>query len=77
MMRCSWCLAALLCVPAAAYCQDEQPDPAVESVRKVGAQVLELAQDDPRLDVAFHLSNTELTAERWGRSQASKTGWFT
>ncbi len=67
MMRPFRC-AALLCVlsyaPAAAFSQESESDPAVDAVRQTGAQVLELAQNDPRLDVAYHLNSLELTPER-------------
>lgn len=43
--------------------QDPNDVAAVEAVRSAGGQVLEIAQNDPRLDVAFHLSNVELTPE--------------
>lgn len=65
MMRLSYFAAfALLVSPATVLAQEAQDTAAVDAVRKAGAQVLELAQGDPRLDVAFHLSNVELTADR-------------
>lgn len=48
---------------SSANAQDPSDAAAVEAVRKTGGQVLEIAQNDPRLDVAFHLSNVELTPE--------------
>jgi hypothetical protein len=55
-------LVALLVV-APGQAQDTNDAAAVEAVRRTGGQVLEIAQNDPRLDVAFHLSNVELTPE--------------
>jgi hypothetical protein len=53
--------AALFTAPALS---DEPADQAaVQSVRQTGGQVLEIAQNDPRLDVAYHLSNVELTPD--------------
>ena len=34
---------------------------AIAAIRASGGQVIAVAQNDPRLDVAFHLSNTQLT----------------
>jgi hypothetical protein len=55
-------LVALVTV-APGNAQDPNDAAAVEAVRRAGGQVLEIAQNDPRLDVAFHLSNVELTPE--------------
>ena len=38
---------------------------AVAKVRSLGGQVLELAQNDPRLDVSFHLGDVTLTPEHF------------
>jgi hypothetical protein len=54
---------AALLAGAPAGAQDANDAAAVEAVRRTGGQVLEIAQNDPRLDVAFHLSNVELTPE--------------
>jgi hypothetical protein len=41
-----------------------QPDPAVvEALRAAGGNVLEIAQNDPRLDVSLHLADQEITDE--------------
>ncbi len=45
------------------FSQEAADKAALDAVRKTGGQVLEVAQNDPRLDVAFHLSNVELTPE--------------
>lgn len=37
---------------------------AIAEIRKAGGQVLELAQNDPRLDVAFHLADGKITDEQ-------------
>ncbi|HEX6987706.1 MAG TPA: hypothetical protein VF170_20165 [Planctomycetaceae bacterium] len=55
--------AALLALPAVTSSQEPQDAAAIQAIRQSGGQVLELAQNDPRLDVAFHLSNVELTPE--------------
>jgi hypothetical protein len=36
---------------------------AIAAIRAAGGQVLEIAQNDPRLDVAFHLASEEITDE--------------
>lgn len=36
---------------------------AIAAIRAAGGQVLEIAQNDPRLDVAFHLASDEITDE--------------
>ena len=49
---------------------DDKPVPteaekgAVAEIRKSGGQVMELAQNDPRLDVAFHLADGKITDEQ-------------
>ena len=62
--------------PVAAFPQDPPKDPqqdaAIQAVRGAGGQVLELAQNDPRLDVAFHLSNVQLTPEHLKPLEAIK-----
>ena len=65
--------AALLCGPAALFAQEPQDAAAVQAVRQAGGQVLELAQNDPRLDVAFHLSGTKLTPEVFGTLAGIRT----
>ena len=58
---------------APAMAQDEKKsDPAVAAIRQTGAQVLTLAQDDDRLDVAYHLGNVALTPEILGKLAAVK-----
>lgn len=64
-LRASFFLLAGLCL-SPAIAQDSEADPAVDAVRQSGAQLLELAQDDDRLDVAYHLSTVELTPEKLG-----------
>jgi hypothetical protein len=64
--------ACCLASPVLLHAQESQPDPAVEAIRAAGGQVLELAQDDPRLDAAFHLSHVELTAEKLKTLEAVK-----
>lgn len=63
MTRIAVSLAAVLVLPGALAAQAPQEDAALQAVRQSGGQVLELAQNDPRLDVAFHLGNVELTPE--------------
>lgn len=63
MMRFAPVAALLLFAPAALLAQNPQDDAAIAAVRKSGGQVLEVAQNDPHLDVAFHLSNVQLTPE--------------
>lgn len=64
---CAWTMASL-CLVGSALAQDgeNKPDPAVTAVRQTGALVLRLAQDEDRLDVAYHLGKTELTPEILG-----------
>ena len=59
-------VAACLMAGPSVVAQDskQQDQAAVQAVRQAGGQVLELAQNDPRLDVTFHLSNVELTADK-------------
>lgn len=63
MTRIALSLAAVLLLPAALPAQNPQEDAAIKAIRDSGGQVLELAQNDPHLDVAFHLSNVQLTPE--------------
>ena len=63
MTRIALACAAALALPGALFAQNPQEDAALQAVRQSGGQVLELAQNDPRLDVAYHLSNVELTAD--------------
>lgn len=66
MIRFAGCLSVvvgILFATAPADAQDSPDAAAVEAVRQTGGQVLEIAQNDPRLDVAFHLSNVKLTPE--------------
>ena len=62
MTRIAAAFAACLIIPATLSAQEGQ-EAAIQAVRQSGGQVLELAQNDPRLDVAFHLSNVELTPD--------------
>uniref|UniRef100_A0A7C4LML9 Leucine-rich repeat domain-containing protein n=1 Tax=Schlesneria paludicola TaxID=360056 RepID=A0A7C4LML9_9PLAN len=57
-------------VTGAVFAQDkpaEKPQPteaqkqAIAQIKKLGGLVLELAQNDPRLDVAFHLADVKIT----------------
>jgi len=72
MTRIAAAFAACLFVPAALAAQNPQEDAAIQAVRQSGGQVLELAQNDPRLDVAFHLSNVELTPDHLKPLEAIK-----
>ena len=63
MTRIAASLAAALLFPALLIAQNPQEDAALQAVRQAGGQALELAQNDPRLDVAFHLSNAQLTPD--------------
>jgi Leucine-rich repeat (LRR) protein len=63
-----WTVMAAICVSMAAA--QEKPAPteaeknAMTEVRKSGGQVMELAQNDARLDVAFHLADGKITDEQ-------------
>lgn len=59
----SWSVVLGFAFSATSVAQEPQDQAAVQAVRESGGQVLELAQNDPRLDVAFHLSNVELRPE--------------
>src|SRR5262245_11534795 len=63
-----WLVAALLLTPALAAGQaparSEAEKKALEAVRKAGASAMELAQSDPRIEVAYHLAEGKLTAEQ-------------
>jgi len=63
LVRSSAIALVALVAAASGQAQDSNDAAAVEAVRRAGGQVLEIAQNDPRLDVAFHLSNVELTPE--------------
>lgn len=55
-----------LVVAATAVVADEATDArnaAMEQIRAAGGQVMEIAQNDKRLDVAFHLADREITDE--------------
>lgn len=62
VLRCCLALCAAFAITPA-FSQEAQDAAAVNAVRQTGGQVLEVAQNDPRLDVAFHLSNVELTPD--------------
>ena len=54
-----------LSLVSSAFAEDKKPDPAAEQakskIRAAGGSVLELAQNDDRLEVAFHLSDQKIT----------------
>jgi hypothetical protein len=61
LMACS-----MVSLAAAQEKKAERSEPekaAIAEIRKAGGLVLELAQTDPRLDIAFHLSGTEIKDE--------------
>lgn len=68
-MRLLFALAAGLAVAGAVDAQESNTpgerspaeQAAIAKVRESGGQVLEIAQNDPRLDVAFHLADGEIT----------------
>lgn len=65
-----WLSVACCCGIGASHAQEkpaEKPQPteaqkqAVAQIKKLGGLVLEIAQNDPRLDVAFHLADAKIT----------------
>ena len=47
---------------------------AIAQIRKSGGQVMELAQNDARLDIAFHLADGKITDEQLIPIKVPKSG---
>ncbi len=62
-----WSLGVLWLVTGAAEAQEKKPartpaeEQAISAIKKLGGLVLEIAQNDPRLDVAFHLADSKIS----------------
>lgn len=68
MRNSQWCVAVVVAgwVAGGLGAQDkpmptEAEKQAVAAIKKLGGQVLEIAQNDPRQDVAFHLADAKIT----------------
>ena len=61
------CVASLICWNTSIANEKKEPTEAekaaIAQIRKSGGQVMELAQNDSRLDVAFHLADGKITDE--------------
>jgi len=65
-----WAVLGFFVFAAGVVTADDKPVPteaekaAIADIRKSGGQVMELAQNDSRLDVAFHLADGKITDEQ-------------
>lgn len=67
-LLCIWTVMGSVCVSLATAADKPAPTEAekvaLAEIRKSGGQVMELAQNDSRLDVAFHLSDGKITDDQ-------------